>query len=168
VYQSSIPSGAEWYVNSVVHSAWLNDLPYYIQAYKSGTPPPSSLYTEHFTFWYRLNPGSACSSGGTVCDNTAYQPSYPPGQCDVDAIFFTVFTAGTASVSVRIGSGAPVTVTASSPGIFHSSVPFNGQTGGVVISATSNAKVLGPVKGPSITTACQSEGVNWNAWVGGS
>jgi hypothetical protein len=37
VYQSSIPSGAAWYVNSVTHSAWLNDLPYYIQAYKNGT-----------------------------------------------------------------------------------------------------------------------------------
>ena len=46
--------------------------------------------------------------------------------------------------------------------------PYPGQTGTVAISATSNGKVLGPVKGPSITTTCQSEGVNWNAWVGGS
>jgi hypothetical protein len=167
-YQSSIPSGAAWYVNSVTHSAWLSDLPYYIQAYKTGIPPPASQYTEHFSFWYHLNPGSACSAGGIVCDNVSYQTSYPPGQCGVDAVFFTVSTAGTASVNMQIGPGAPVTVTASSTGLFHSSVPFDGQTGAVVISATSTAKVLGPVTGPAITTTCQSEGVNWNAWVGGS
>ena len=113
-------------------------------------------------------PGSACSAGGTVCDNVPYQTSYPPGQCDVDAVFFTVSTAGTASVNVRIRPSAPVTVTASFAGLFHSSVPFDGQTGAVVISVTSNAKVLGPVTRPAITTTCQSEGVNWNAWVGGS
>lgn len=168
VYQSGIPPGAAWHVNSVVHSAWLNDLPYYIQLYKTGSPPPTTQYTEHLTFWYRLNPTSACSDGGTVCYNTQYQTSYPPGDCNVDAVFFTVFTAGTASVTVQIGTASPTVVTASSPGVFHSSVPFNGLTGAVIISATSNGQVLGPVAGLAITTTCQSEGVNWNAWVGGS
>ena len=170
-YQSGIPTGAAWYVDSVTHAAWLNDLPYYIQAYKTGSPPPPTQYTPHLTFWYRLNPASACADGGTVCDNAAYQTTYPPGQCDVDAVFFTVFTPGTASVSLQIGTAAPVTLTASSAGVFHSSVPFNGQTGPVVISATTsngNGSVMGPVTGPDITTTCQSEGVNWNAWVGGS
>lgn len=167
IQNQSLPTGS-WYVENIPHNAWLNDLPYYIAQYKKQALPNEN----HVTIWYRLNPGTACSADGTPCNTvTQGQTQFAPQQCDVDAIYFTAFvpSSATATVHVTIGNNAPVTVTAPAPGIFHSSVPFNGQTGTVVISVTaSGINQIGPVTCPAITTACNNGNVNWNAWVGGS
>ena len=167
IASQSMPEGS-WYANYMPHNAWLNDLPYYIAQYKGQSMPDQS----HVTIWYRLNPSTACSSDGTLCNTaTQGQTTTNPQECDVDSIFFTAFvpSSATATVKITIGGGSPITVTATSPGIFHSSVPFNGQTGDVSVSVTaSDGTSLGPVSCPAITTDCQNGNVNWNAWVGGS
>jgi len=166
--ESAIPTGANWYVDGMPHNAWLNDLPYYIAAYK-GQPAPDQ---SHVTVWYRLNPGTACGNGGTTC-NTPSQGQTPtdPQDCDVDSVFFTAFvpSGATATVEVTIGGNAQ-NVTASAPGIFHSSVPFNGNSGNVsvTVSTDDGSTNLGPVDCPAISSDCPSGNVNWNAWVGGS
>ncbi|KAL6692397.1 glycosyl hydrolase family 71 protein [Trichoderma pleuroticola] len=167
IQSQSLPNGS-WYVENIPHNAWLNDLPYYIAQYKKQPLPNEN----HVTIWYRLNPGTACSADGTPCNTvTQGQTQFSPQQCDVDAIYFTAFvpSSATATVHVTIGNNSPVSVTANAPGIFHSSVPFNGQTGGVSISVTASGGInIGPVQCPAITTNCNEGKVNWNAWVGGS
>jgi len=169
-YENALPTGSEWYVSPVSHGAWLHDLPYYIYQYKTGGAAPSKdIYTPHITFWYRLNPATASGRGGTVCNQAPWQTTMPPQNCVADAIFFTVFTDSKATVSVSIGGVDQGSQVAPSAGVFHGSLPFNGQTGGVTISATmEDGSTLGPVSGPSITTVCHPNGVNWNAWVGSS
>ena len=167
IASASMPPGS-WYADNIPHNAWLNDLPYYIAQYK-GQPLPDE---SHVTVWYRLNPGTACSADGTTCNTASQgQTEVAPQDCDVDSVFFTAFvpSTATATVQVTIGSSAAVSVTASAPGIFHSSVPFNGNTGTVSISVSAtDGTSLGPVQGPAITTSCTNGDVNWNAWVGGS
>lgn len=173
---SDIPAQAQWYVEYIPHTAWLNDLPYYISKYKQdGAEPAAGSYTPHVTFWYRLNPKDACSADGTVCNSESNgQTTHNVTDCATDAVFFSVFTPSTATVSVSIGGVAQSKQTASAEGLFHGNFPLNGQVGEVVISATmSDGSTLGPVTGPEITRTCaypngNTGNVNWNAWVGGS
>ena len=164
--EADLPTGSNVYVDGMPHDQWLKDLPFYIAAYKKRPAPTGS----HVTMWYRVNPGTACSADGTTCNtDTQGQTEIPPQNCDVDAVFFTAFMPSSvrATVSVTIGGNMPRTVTATSPGIFHSSLPFNGQQGTVTISVSgSDGSTIGPVRGAAITSQCTN--VNWNAWVGGS
>lgn len=169
-YTADVPDQAQWY-SYLPHTAWLNDLPYYIQKYKNGgTEPSADSYTPHITFWYRLNPKAACSDDGTVCNSAENgQSTYPAIDCATDAIFFSIFTPSTATVSVSVGGEAQTPQTATAAGLFSGSFDLNGLTGAVNISATmSDGSTLGPVVGPDITTSCTNDDVNWNAWVGGS
>ncbi|KIW68351.1 hypothetical protein PV04_04304 [Phialophora macrospora] len=164
---SAIPTGAEPYVKTNSHDAWLKDLPHYIAKYKNMTRPDES----HVTFWYRLNPSNSGFSGGTTCNTPSYQTTFPPQECVADAVFFTAFVAdnAVATVNVTIG-GATQSIMADTPGIFHSSVPFNDIGDGTVSVAVSadDGTEIGPVTGAAITTNCVGGNVNWNAWVGGS
>ena len=166
--ESAFPPGSEGYVVNNPHDAWLKDLPHYIAAYKNTTRPGES----HITFWYRLNPGSAGSSAGTMCNTPSQgQIALPAQECVIDAIFFTAFVPdhAVATVNVTIG-GSMQSVTATTPGIFHSSVPFNDIGDGSVLIAVSasDGTELGPISGAPITRDCIGGNVNWNAWVGGS
>ncbi|EXJ70062.1 murein transglycosylase [Cladophialophora psammophila CBS 110553] len=165
---SAIPDGAGPYVMNNPHDAWLKDLPHYIAAYKNTSRPDES----HITFWYRLNPasGSACGAGTTCNTPTQGQVALSTQECDIDAVFFTAFVPDTAvaTVNVTIG-GSTQTVSAGTPGIFHSNVPFADLTGDVTVSVTtSDGTETGPVNGAPISTDCPGGNVNWNAWVGGS
>jgi len=171
-YANAYPSGSEVYTFNpkIVHDAWLNDLPYYIAKYKAGGAEPSN-YNEHVTFWYRLNPKNACGTGGTTCNPPPAfggTNTYPPTDCALDQVNFSVFTPGKAVVTVTIG-GVSTTKSASSAGLFTSSVPFNGNTGAVSISVSINngARTLSQ-KGPNISNDCSGSDnhVDWNAWVG--
>ncbi|KAJ9617013.1 Glucan endo-1,3-alpha-glucosidase agn1 [Cladophialophora chaetospira] len=164
---SAIPTGAERYVKPNPHDAWLKDLPHYIARYQNETRPAES----HVTFWYRLNPARSGSAGGTTCNNPAYQTPLAPQDCVADAVFFTAFVPDTAIATVKVTIGGTTqSVTASQPGIFHSSVPF-GQIGNGTVSVSvsaSDGTKIGPVGGAPITSNCAGGTVNWNAWVGGS
>ncbi|GAB7347678.1 hypothetical protein MBLNU459_g5245t1 [Dothideomycetes sp. NU459] len=174
-YAAALPAGSAWYVDYMPHNAWLNDLLHYIPAYKSASDAFAPAQDPHFTVWYRLNPGTACSANGTVCLNQQTGATAAPQDCDLDAVYFTVFAAGTATVSVTIGSNEASTVTATQAGVFHSSVLFAGQTGAVVVDVSvDDGTTFGtnPLDCPAISTACdgadQDGRTNWNAWVGGS
>jgi len=175
-YGVNIPTQAQWYVDYTPHNAWLNDLPYYIAKYKAGgVEPAAESYTPHITFWYRLNPKSACSANGTVCNSVQNGETDVRSvlDCTTDAVFFSVFTPSTAEVHVSIGGVGQTPQCAPSTGLFHGSFPLNGLTGEVTISATMrDGSKLGPVTGPAISKTCDyarnSGNVNWNAWVGGS
>ena len=165
---SAYPSGSEGYVSSTNHSAWLADLPYYIALYKGGpgsTPSPDS-YKPHVTFWYRLSPGSACTSTGTPCGQPG-QTQTSATDCDVDEIFFTAFSSDSApSVTVEMG-GQTQTVTGTTSGAFHSSIPFSafgGSYGAVTVSAIAGATNLGSATGDPISRSCGAS--QWNAFVG--
>lgn len=164
---SAIPTGAERYVKPNPHDAWLKDLPHYIARYKNAPRPKES----HVTFWYRLNPSTSGSAGGTMCNNPAYQTPLSPQDCIADAVFFTAFVPddAIATVNVTIG-GTMQSATAPAPGIFHSSVPFGNIGDGSVSVAVSGSDrtEVGPVSGEAITRECIGGMVNWNAWVGGS
>lgn len=168
-HTTSYPNGSQDYNTGMVHNAWLSDLPYYIQRYKNGgAEPAASAYTEHLTFWYRLNPKSACGDGGATCNSAQNgQTTHPAVDCAQDQVNFSVFTPDTATVTVTIGGGAPVVRTASQAGLFSGSVPFNGQTGAVRIKATMGGRTIQSIQGPDITATCAIGHVNWNAWVGG-
>lgn len=165
-YTSAYPQGAADYNVPVVHNAWLNDLPYYISQYKNGgAAPAEGSYTPHLTFWYRLSPASACASTNTPC-NAPYQSQISAAECDLDEVYFTVFTSQQATVHISIGGAAQPDQSASSAGLYHGSIPTNGALGEVVISATlADGSTLGPVTGPEIQNSCVA---GWNAWVGGS
>lgn len=174
-FPSALPEGSAWYVDYIPHNAWLNDLLYYIHAYKTDSTAFDGGLDPHFSVWYRLNPGAACDANGTVCLNQQNGSTFAPGECDVDAVFFTVFAAGVSSVGVAIGGSTPSVVQATEAGVFHGSVPFDGRTGEVVVNVTvSDGTVFGtnPLVCPDITTSCDGAGqdgrTNWNAWVGGS
>lgn len=168
-HASSYPQGSKGFNEGMVHSAWLSDLPYYIQKYKSGNEPVAGAYNEHLTFWYRRNPKYSCGTGGTVCNSKANgQQTFPPTDCAADQVNFSVFTAETAVVTVQIGDGRPRTVTSLTRGLFSGSVPFDGETGAVKISAQVGPRTIRTITGPGITNDCGGLGhVNWNPWVGG-
>jgi len=124
IHEQGIPQGAATYVTSNPHDAWRELLPYYIDAYKSGNlssiPPtnntasinPSAVQfsaedpvADLLTYWYRVNPSSAGSSGGTTGKQPCYgQPILHPGLVSQDQLFVTAMV--TARVRLRFRSAA--------------------------------------------------------------
>ncbi|KAF3360637.1 hypothetical protein VdG1_01597 [Verticillium dahliae VDG1] len=158
------------YVRDMPHDGWRDMLPYVIDTYKNNI---STVSRETLTTWYRLNPGSACSSGGTT-GNTAsqHQTVYSPAELSEDRIFYSALLGSNAAATVSIGGKAQAqwawdSIPDGGVGIYHGSVPFNGATGEVVVTLSRGGL---SVKGPAITTDCsKNAGLNnWNAWVGSS
>jgi hypothetical protein len=154
------------------HDSWRTLLPYYIDAYKSGnTTDPFSdpAVKEKITYWYRQNPSTAGSTGGTTGNNPAQgQPALPPAEVSQDKVFVSVLVKEPSQVSVQIGGGQPTTLQAESAGVNHFSVPFNGATGNVTIAVTRGGQTVVQTDGPVITDQCGNGEVNWNAIVGES
>ncbi|KAI9707599.1 MAG: hypothetical protein M1836_000560 [Candelina mexicana] len=166
-----VPDGSQHYVSGMDHDHWRTLLPFYIDAYKSGNATMPTIDAEKLVFWYRLNPSGAGSNGGTTGNNPAQgQPVVDPAQASQDKIFVSVLVKSPADVTVQIGSNAPTSLKATTAGVNHFSVPFNGQTGSSVSFAVSrNGQQVVSAKGNGITNNCGDNGlVNWNAWVGGS
>lgn len=158
---SSLPPGSEAYVTPTSHSAWLADLPFYIQQYKQAGAPKAGSYKPHITFWHRLSPVASCPT----CEcNAEYQSEHPAGaQCAEDAIFVTAFPEcdKIAKGSVTIG-GVTKTFEAKMPGVFHTSFPFSafgGRLGPVKVEGAG----MGHARGKAIENTCVA---GWNAYVG--
>ncbi|WEW56046.1 vacuolar aminopeptidase 1 [Emydomyces testavorans] len=176
VYKTGIPKGAEWYVDDDPHDGWRALLPDYIDRFKSG-----NLTTEYsskraapvkkdiISYWYRRNPASAGSNGGTTGNNPAMgQPSLDPALVSQDKVFISILASEPSDVSVQIGDSAPSKLSAKVAGVNHFSVPFNNRLGRVSIIVSRSGSEVVRTTGPEITRKCKDGKVNWNAFAGSS
>ncbi|KAL8918958.1 MAG: hypothetical protein Q9208_007068 [Pyrenodesmia sp. 3 TL-2023] len=164
-HASGIPQGSHKYVDKMPHDHWLDILPYYVAAYKSGTAP--AVQTDKAQVWYRLSP-AAGSNGGTV-GNAPWEPSMDANDVVQDKVFFTALVKEPSTVTVQIGDNAADTFQVASSGLFHSSVPFKGRTGKVTLTILRDGEAVVPaVTGAAILASPPNGMTNYNAWVGGS
>ncbi|GFF43033.1 mutanase Pc12g07500 [Aspergillus lentulus] len=158
------------YVIDMPHDAWRLQLPYAIDLYKSGKP---SIKEESVVMWYRRQPTSRCSDGGTT-GNTAsqLQIELSPSSVFENRIFFTALLASNATITISIGGlefeGSWDSEPDGGVGLYHGSFPFNVHLLGEVIVTVSRDEKIVSVKGPALTTVCSNGLLNFNAWVGGA
>jgi hypothetical protein len=157
------------YALDMPHDGWRLFLPYLIDTYKNNI---SSITQEGVVAWYRVNPTtSACSNGGTT-GNTAsqLQIEYEPTAIVQDRIFYSALLTSAADVTVSIGGvsqqGTWTNVPYGDIGIYHGSVPFNGEGAVTVTISRSGTTVASFINGKDITSDCEGGIQNFNAWVG--
>lgn len=162
------------YVTDMPHDGWRLLVRYVAEVYKHGFSP---ITKETLVIWYRLQPASACGSGGTSANTASQlQIEYSPEEVMQDMVFFSVLLEKAADVSVTIG-GAQVKASwrnvpdpnsgiYHATGIYHGQASFSGHTGDVVVTISRNGKTIAEVKGKAITISCTNGLANWNAWVG--
>lgn len=152
------------------HDGWRLFLPYVIEVYKTGT---SLISREGVQVWYRRNPKSVCSTGGTT-GNTASQLQQEIAPSDIveDRVFFSALMGSFAFGSVTIGGVAVSATWDAVPdggtGLYHGSAPTSGLTGQVVVTISRNGGTVVSVAGDPITTGCFSGYNNWNAYTAGA
>ncbi|KAK5123833.1 hypothetical protein LTR85_002469 [Meristemomyces frigidus] len=157
------------YAADMPHDAWRVTLPFSVGLYVDGT---SAISQELLTVWYRPNPGSACATGGTTGNSASQgQEEFQPYDVVEDAVFYSALLASApSSVSVSIGgvsqAGTWRNVPDSGVGLYHGSVPFNGNTGEVMVTVIGGAGTIAMAGDQDITTDCTNGVENWNAWVG--
>jgi hypothetical protein len=161
------------YAAGMPHDGWRAFLPYVIDTYKTGNAP--AITAEQVVSWYRLNPNAACNTGGTT-GNTASQgqTEVPPSTLDLDAVYFSALLDSAANFDVTIGTTTQTGTWRNTPaggsGIYHGSVPFNGDLGQVTVTIwrmiNGQKTTIVEIAGASITTDCTGDIENWNAWVG--
>ncbi|MCJ1409372.1 hypothetical protein MMC19_003452 [Ptychographa xylographoides] len=168
VHAGGIPAG-DWYTTGMAHDAWRELLPYYIHQYKSGNTTQLPVTQEKIIYTHKQNPGASGSTDGTTGNNPSYgQTAYPPSQVSLDAISLDVIVKAPSTVTVKIGGNAATTLTASTVGVNHFSVPFNGQTGTVVYTLKRGGATIMTTTGASINATTTTGNVNWNAITGSS
>lgn len=156
------------YNYALQHDGWRSTLPYTIDIYKNDV---AHIDTEGISFWYRLHPKDACTSGGTS-SNTASQLQYEFQPADVlqDAVFFTAILASEADVDVTIGGEAGTVYWRNKPeggvGMWHGYSGIGSRTGPVEIKLHRGGDVIAQVTGEAITTSCEKNVNNYDAWVG--
>lgn len=176
IYDAGIPSGdgtnAHPYVDNMPHEAWRQLLPFYINQYKTGS---TQVADEKLVYWYRLTPaanGDADGVTGNNCPSPINKyPSdstcYPPGEIEQDKIFFTALVKeAPATVTVKVGDSPVTSYPVTSPGVFHASQDFAGQTGFVTFQLTRGDQVVLTGDGQAILASPPDGITNWNAWVG--
>ena len=154
------------------HENWRDLLPHYINAYKSGNTTTPVINDDKLVFWYRINPSGSGSTGGTPgtapYDQQNGMPVYSPSVVSQDKVFLSVLLRSPADINVQIGDNHATLLRATTSGINHFSVPFNGQSGNVTFAVSRDGESVVKAAGPAITGACKNGLVNWNAFVGGS
>jgi hypothetical protein len=158
------------FVANMPHDGWRKHLPFVIDMYVQNL---TYFTQESMVYWYRPNPATACSDGSTT-GNTASQLEieFPASQVMQDRIFYSVLLNSDAQVLVSIGGTTQTGTWTQMPdagiGLYHGSVPFNGQTGVVTVQVIRNGNTIMTSTGHSITTDCSANAnlANWNAWVG--
>ncbi|KAE8315357.1 glycosyl hydrolase family 71-domain-containing protein [Aspergillus transmontanensis] len=157
------------YAAAYSHDEWRTFLPYLIDLYKTGT---ATITNEGVQVWFRRAPGAACTNGGTSGNTVSqFQIEFPPTEILQDKVFFSALLGSPADVSVSIGGVLQEATWSDAPdggiGIYHGSVPFNENTGQVIVKISRNGAVIASMEGDSITTSSCLGGIqNWNAWVG--
>jgi hypothetical protein len=159
---NAIPTGAT-YVADHPHDAWLADLPYFIANYKGNTPP----VTEHITLWYRLNPSTSGSDGGTICNPpNRNEVLYAPGDCDEDIISIHVLATSDGTVIGDVNGHVSLNADVVA-GMNHFTMPFDGWPGVPTVTLQRNEENVTTVQGSMIEAPADGT-VNWNAYVAGS
>lgn len=165
---TSIPSGAELYVDGYPHVAWLQTLKYQIAAYKhaySAANPAPRVDASKIVYWYRTSPASAGNTDAvgnnapTASNPYGYQTPYPIPEILEDEVFAIVLATEAGIASITIG-GSTSTYSVSAGKNFISKT-FSGSTGTVSVS-------LGSISGSGVPITAQpaSGTANFNAWVG--
>ncbi|KAM0420416.1 hypothetical protein ACHAPT_011837 [Fusarium lateritium] len=158
IVPSQIVGGAEVYVDGFSHSALRSVLPYFIQAYKAGTPDVPLPDGETAVAWYRTTSATLGSDGGTVWGQGGSQ-SASVGAKDVVSV--VAITTGEEEVLIKIGDGREKRFIANGTGSRASyfEVPFEGALGEVKLEMGGKSVV-----GGAITANLPSTGyVNFNA-----
>ncbi|KAJ5884631.1 mutanase [Penicillium taxi] len=151
------------------HDAWRDVLPFLIDLYKDGT---ATMGKDTVIFWYRPNPISACSTGNTTV-NTASQLQIEFDPKDVlknrinvmallsDANYGVQVTTGSDLVDVEWDFSPDSEI---GPGIYFGSVPF--YSGEVEVTLYEDDFAIASAKGLKISSSCDGDVANYNAWVG--
>lgn len=169
IHDAGIPEGASRYVSNSPHDAWRSLLPHYIDAYKSGNTTALDITSDTITYWYRPNPTTSGSDGGTTGNNPQQgQQAVNPALLSLDKVFLTVLVSEPSTITVQIGDALPTYLCAVTAGINHFSVPFLGQTGPVEFAIVRDGQTVVSATGPEITDQCENGLINWNAVVGSS
>ncbi|KAH7033736.1 glycosyl hydrolase family 71-domain-containing protein [Microdochium trichocladiopsis] len=152
------------YAKDHPHDSWRQLLPFYIDMYKNNN---SAVGQEAVVGWYRPIVGSACTTGGTTANTMSQvQCEQAPDTVVQDRVFVDALLAGEKPGTVTIGGVSQGITWENKPvggiGIYHGSVPFNGNTGPVTVSVSG----VGSFDGPAITTSCTNNIQNYNAWTG--
>jgi hypothetical protein len=152
------------------HDGWRDFLPYVIDQYKGGG---TKIAKEGVTAWFRQAPGKACANGGTMGNTETHgQKEFPPTEVLQDEVFYSALLRSASGVDVVVDIGGTLqegswTNKPHGPvGIYHGSVPFDNNTGQVVVTVSRRGKVIAEMRGASILDSCLDDTQNWNAWVG--
>lgn len=158
------------YATGHPHDGWRDFLPFIIDVYKGARP---DVTTEGVTAWFRLAPGKACANGDTTGNTKTHgQKEFPPTDVLQDEVFYSALLRNAMDVDVSVGIGGVVQdgKWKNRPhgpiGIYHGSVPFDGNTGQVIVTVSRQGKTVAEMRGASISESCPDDIQNWNAWVG--
>ncbi|KAL2670071.1 hypothetical protein Neosp_014952 [[Neocosmospora] mangrovei] len=158
IVPSQIVRGAEVYVDGYEHSALRSLLPYFIQAYKAGSPDVPLPNGETAVAWYRTTSATLGSDGGTVWGQDGTE-SASVGAKDVVSV--VAITTGEEEVLIKIGDSREERFIANGTGTRASyfEVPFDGSLGEVTLQMGDRSVV-----GGAITTNMPSTGyLNFNS-----
>ncbi|KAF4471359.1 glycoside hydrolase family 71 [Fusarium albosuccineum] len=157
IVPSQVVSGAEVYVDGFSHSALRSVLPYFIQAYKAGTPDVALPNGETAIAWYRTTSATLGDAGGTVWGQGGGE-SASVGARDVVSV--VTITDGEEEVVLKIGDAEQRFIangTGSRASYFE--VPFGDARGDVTLEMAGRTVV-----GGAITNNMPSTGyLNFNA-----
>ncbi|EIN03509.1 glycoside hydrolase family 71 protein [Punctularia strigosozonata HHB-11173 SS5] len=95
VTAAASPPGGTYWQNGYDHQGWLNMVPYYAQAFKTGANP--TISTDHIYIWSRPHPADA-----TACCDGIGKPAN--AQWESDNLWAVVFASSTGTVTLTSGS----------------------------------------------------------------
>ncbi|KAL9074635.1 MAG: hypothetical protein Q9157_004334 [Trypethelium eluteriae] len=144
------------YVNNQSHSAWRIIADYYINWYKSGSPP--DITQDQVVYWYRTHPKDAtCNGGGSVRN----------AQLPADAVFAWALVRNNATVTMSAGQNAFWQFNANGTGPQMGMVPFPNDLGDGILPEVSISNGGSSITGNAstyITSDCDY--MNFNPVVG--
>lgn len=156
------------YNYALQHDGWRSTLPFSIDLYKNNI---ATVDTEGLSFWYRLHPAAACTTGGTT-GNTASQLQYEwePHSILLDSVFFSALLTSEADIEVTVGGTRVPAYWRNKPaggvGMYHGYTDAGSHTGAVEIKLHRGSDIIAQVTGEAISASCTNNINNYNAWVG--
>ncbi|RAK84430.1 hypothetical protein BO79DRAFT_232335 [Aspergillus costaricaensis CBS 115574] len=152
-----IPVSPWFYTNLPGKSHYIG--PLHENAYTAFDIGTATITKEGIQVWFRRAPAAACTNGGTSSNTiTQFQIEFPPTEILKDRVFYSALLSSPADVSSDTPDGGI--------SIYYGSVPFNGNTGQVVVTISHNGAVIASMEGESINTSIYLGGIqNWNPWI---